>query len=240
LGDKKRLTSESNLKNPFFEFKGYKVKRKKIPLDEIIKYRELILDKIVKGYEKLMDEEIKSLVWLVEHSRIIKVYEEASKWIKDIDYKVEDIEEFCYELTNSERIPYFVPGPSGIYISALCNQAKEREITLKLNDLERPIHMLGYRLPKGKKLIIEGEMGDFMGVGMEGGELIIEGSARNWTGAGMRDGKILVKKNVGYHTGEWMRGGEIWVEGGIRGLGKMIAGKIFDRGKDVIPFSTQR
>ncbi len=228
------------MRNPFLEFKGYKSRKREIPLDAIIKTKGLILDKIIKGYEKFLDEEVKSMVWLVEHSRIIKAYEEASKWVKDIEYQGEDIEEFCYELASSEKIPYVIPGPSGIYISALCNYSKESEITLELNDLGKGVHMLGYRLPKGKRLIIKGELGDFMGVGIEGGELVIEGSTRNWTGAGMKDGKIFVKKDTGYHTGEWMMGGEIWIGGRIGGLGKMVAGRIFERGREVVPFPNRR
>ena len=101
---------------------------------------------------------------------------------------------------------------------------------LKLSELKTEINLFGFRLPKGKRLVIEGDTGDFTGIGVEGGELVIEGNAKNWTGAGMRSGKILVKKNIGLHTGEWMMGGEIYVGGRVRGLGNIVEGKVYREG----------
>jgi len=155
--------------------------------------------------------------------------------VREIDYSAEDIEDFCFALENTQKIPYLIPGPAGLYISALCNYAKEEEIVLKLSELKTEINLLGFRLTKGKRLLIEGDGGDFTGIGLEGGDLIVEGSAKNWTGAGMRSGKILVKKNIGLHTGEWMMGGEIHVGGRVRGLGNIVEGKVFEREKMVFP-----
>jgi formylmethanofuran dehydrogenase subunit C len=136
--------------------------------------------------------------------------------------------------------------PAGLYISALCNYAKEEEILLKLSELKTEINLVGFRLPKGKRLVIEGDAGDFTGIGLEGGELVVDGNTKNWTGAGMRSGKILIKKNIGLHTGEWMMGGEIYVGGRIRGLGNIVEGKVFEReklsiqGRPAIPISTTK
>jgi formylmethanofuran dehydrogenase subunit C len=159
----------------------------------------------------------------------------AEKYIREVDYSAEDIEDFCFALENAKRIPYLIPGPAGIYISALCNYAKEEEIVLKLSELKTEINLIGFRLSKGKRLVVEGDTGDFTGIGLEGGELLVEGNAKNWTGAGMRGGKILVKKNIGLHTGEWMMGGEIYVGGRVRGLGNIVEGKVFEREKLVYP-----
>ena len=114
-------------------------------------------------------------------------------------------------------------------------QAHEEEIVLKLSELKTEINLLGFRLSKGRRLVIEGDAGDFTGIGLEGGELFVEGNAKNWTGAGMRNGKILVKKNIGLHTGEWMMGGEIYVGGRVRGLGNIVDGKVYERDKLVYP-----
>jgi hypothetical protein len=223
------------VKNPFGEFDNFQFKKVEIPLDKIVQDTEVVMDKIRIGYEKLLEEEAKELVWMVQYNTIIKAYELAEKYVKEIDYTAEDIEDFCFALENTQRIPYLIPGPAGIYISALCNCVKDEEIKLKLSELKTEINLIGFRLPKGKRLVIEGDTGDFTGIGLEGGELVVEGNAKNWTGAGMRSGKILVKKNIGLHTGEWMMGGEIYVGGRVRGLGNIVEGKIFERDKLIYP-----
>jgi hypothetical protein len=221
--------------NPFEEFKTFTFQKVDIPLDQIIQSTEEVMDQIRRGYEKLLEEEAKELVWMVQYNTIIKAYEVAEKYVREIDYSAEDIEDFCFALENTQKIPYLIPGPAGVYISALSNYAKEEEITLKLSELKTEINLIGFRLPKGKRLVIEGDAGDFTGIGLEGGELVVEGNAKNWTGAGMRCGKILVRKNIGLHTGEWMMGGEIYVGGRVRGLGNIVEGKVFERDKLVYP-----
>jgi formylmethanofuran dehydrogenase subunit C len=129
-----------------------------------------------------------------------------------------------------------ISGPAGIYLSALVNHAKEDRIMLRLRDYQRTFHFLGYRLSEGKTLILQGEVGDFIGAGLSGGHLVVEGSTGNWCGAGMMKGDIRVTENTGQNTGEWMRGGEIHVEGRIRSVGKtLFGGKIFQRGKPMVP-----
>lgn len=221
--------------NPFEEFQEFNVQRTEIPLDRIIQSTERIMDQIRLGYEKLLEEEAKELVWMVQYNTIIKAYEVAERYVKEIDYSAEDIEDFCFALESPQKVPYLIPGPAGIYISALCNYAKEEEIVLKLSELKTEINLIGFRLPKGKRLRVEGDTGDFTGIGLEGGELVIDGNTKNWTGAGMRAGKILVRKNIGLHTGEWMMGGEIYVEGRVRGLGNIVEGKVYERDKLVYP-----
>jgi hypothetical protein len=223
------------VQNPFEEFKMFSVSAPDLPMDQIVQSTEAVMDRIRLGYEKLLEQEAKELVWMVQYNTIIKAYEVAEKYVKELDYTAEDIEDFCFALENSQRIPYLIPGPAGVYISALCNYTTEEEIVLKLSDLKTEINLIGFRLPKGKRLMIEGDTGDFTGIGLEGGELVIDGNAKNWTGAGMRGGKILIKKNIGLHTGEWMMGGEIYVGGRVRGLGNIVEGKVYEREKLLYP-----
>ncbi len=240
--EKKRVAfrgTPPNAKNPFEEFKAFAYQKIDIPLDGIVQSTEEVMDHIRRGYEKLLEEEAKELVWMVQYNTIIKAYEVAEKYVKEIDYSAEDIEDFCFALENTQKIPYFIPGPAGVYISALSNYAKEEEIELKLSELKTEINLIGFRLPKGKRLKIDGDTGDFTGIGMEGGELLVEGSAKNWTGAGMRSGRISVKKNIGLHTGEWMMGGEIHVGGRVRGLGNIVEGKVFEKDRLVYPGKTK-
>jgi hypothetical protein len=222
-------------KNPFEEFETFIPSTHDLPLDQIVQCTEAVMDRIRLGYEKLLEEEAKELVWMVQYNTIIKAYEVAERYVKEIEYSAEDIEDFCFALENTQRVPYLIPGPAGIYISALCNYAKEEEIALKLSELKTEINLIGFRLPRGKRMMIEGDTGDFTGIGLEGGELVIEGNAKNWTGAGMRGGKILIRKNIGLHTGEWMMGGEIYVGGRVRGLGNIVEGKVYERDKLVYP-----
>jgi hypothetical protein len=223
------------MKNPFDDFKEHRMREREIPLDSIIESRDRVMSNIIKGYEKLLEEEVKELVWLVQYNTVIKAYTLAEKVVKEFDYRAEDIEEFCYELDSTDKIPYLITGPAGIYISTLCNYAKEEEIYLKLNDLKTQINLLGYRLPVGKKVIVEGNLGDFTGIGLEGGELVVEGNAKNYTGAGMKSGRIRVTKNIGLHTGEWMMGGEVFVGGRVRGMGKIVDGKVYEDNKLIYP-----
>ncbi len=222
--------------NPFEDFKEYPYKKKEIPLDRIVKAKEKVMDQIVDGYLKLVDAEVKDLVWLVEHSRVVKAYSSALRTIRELEYDVDDIEELCLELDKGGRIPYLISGPAGIYLSALCNNAKEEKIHLRLFELKRTFHFLGYRLPEGKTLTLEGEVGDFIGAGLSGGKLVIEGSTGNWAGAGMMKGELHINEHTGQNTGEWMRGGEIHVDGRIRGVGKTVfGGRIYQRGKLILP-----
>lgn len=223
------------MKNPFEAFHQGSTRTREIPLDQILKSKEEVLSTILHGYEDLLKNEAKDLVWLMQYSTVVKAYGIAEKGIEGIEYTAEDIEEFCYALDHSDQIPYLITGPAGVYISALCNHAKEEEIRLHLRDLNVKINLLGYRLPTDKTLIVEGNVGDFTGIGLEGGELTIEGSGKNYTGAGMKRGKIVVRHNLGFNTGHGMTGGELIVGGRIKGLGKIVAGKIYERDQLIFP-----
>src|SRR5574342_269796 len=137
-------------RNPFEEFKAFTPSDPSLPMDQIVQSAEAVMDRIRWGYERLLEEEAKELVWMVQYNTIIKAYEVAEKYVKEIDYTSEDIEDFCFALENTQKIPYLIPGPAGLYISALCNYANEEEIILKLSELKTEINLLGFRLPIGK------------------------------------------------------------------------------------------
>ncbi len=223
--------------NPFEDFREYPYKKKEIPLDRIVRAKEKIMDQIIEGYLKLVEEEVKDLVWLVEHSRLVRAYSAAIRTVERLDYDIDDIEELCLELDKEGRIPYLISGPAGIYLSALCNNAKEENIRLRLYELKRTFHFLGYRLPQGKTLILQGDVGDFIGAGLSGGKLVVEGSTGNWAGAGMMDGELHITGHTGRNMGEWMGGGEIHVEGYVGAIGKSIrGGRIYQQGNLIRPY----
>ena len=219
--------------NPFEDFKNFLSKVKNLPLDELAVAHDQVMAELATGYGDLLEQEMKSLVWFVEHNRVIEAYKTATEIIKQVDYDALSIEEFCYMLESGANTPYLISGPAGIYLAALCNQASEDTIVLRLGDMQRTLHFLGYRLPYGKSLRVEGDTGNFTGSALQGGEIIVTGSAGDWTGAGMTEGKVTVLQNCGRNTGEWMQGGEILIGGRIRGLGRLSSGQIYQAGEPV-------
>ena len=224
------------MKNPFQDFNLDNYQMKESPSERIVRANQVVFDSIVEGYVHLVEEEIKDLAWVVEHDRVVRAYGVAVERLRGIQYEQEDIEEFCEALDSSDGIPYRIAGPAGLYLSALVNHSQETHIKLILEDYQRTFHFLGYRLPEGKTLTLQGDGGDFLGAGLCGGRLVVEGSAGNWCGAGMMKGEILIGRNAGNHTGEWMQGGEIHVAGQISGVSKSLCGgRIFRTGKPVTP-----
>jgi formylmethanofuran dehydrogenase subunit C len=223
------------VKNPFSDFRSVPYRKKEFPLDRIVRARQEVMDRMVAGYLHLVEEEVKELVWLVEHSRVVRAYNAAVAQVEGIGYDQDDIEDFCAEMDGSTKVPYMISGPAGIFLSALINHASEDHLVLGLRDFEKSFHFLGYRLPEGKTLVLQGNLGDFIGSGLSGGRLIVEGSTGNWCGAGMMKGEVLITGSTGQKTGEWMQGGEIRVDGRIAGIGKSrFGGRIYQREKLIV------
>jgi hypothetical protein len=225
--------------NPFREFADYHGKERAIPLDRIVATKDAILERLVAGYHKLVEEEVHNLVWLVDRGALPRAYAAAEKAIAGIDFSLEDVEDFCYALEHTDSFALALAGPSGLYLSALCNRVEGTEFFLRLKGLKSRVHLLGYRLPHGKRLVVEGSCGDFAGAAMEGGEMLVQGSTGNWTGVGLKRGKIIVEGNAGERTGEWMEGGEVHVKGRIASLGQVQGGKVFLGDRQIAPLETR-
>ena len=228
------------MKNPFMDFRPGNYQKKENPARRIVREKQDTLEGIVKGYLGLVEEEIKDLLWVVEHGRVVKAYGAAVERLRHLKFDPEDIDAFCTKLDRTNRIPYLIPGPAGLFISALVNLSQEDHIQLRLEDFQRKLHFLGYGLVEGKTLTIHGDAGDFTGAGLSGGRLMIQGSTGNWCGAGMLSGEIWVGKHTGRNTGEWIQGGQIQVAGQIHSLGKnLYGGQIFEQGRCVTPEERQ-
>jgi hypothetical protein len=217
--------------NPYEDFKNFHPKAMDMPLDRLAAAHDQVMGELAASYSKLVQQELKSLVWFVEHNRVIEAYKTAAEVTKSLNYDAHSIEDFCYLLDSGDDMPYLISGPAGIYIAALCNQLSDDLIVLRLGDMQRTLHFLGYRLAYGKSLHIEGDSGNFTGAALQGGDITITGSSGDWTGAGMIEGKITIRNNCGRNTGEWMQGGEIWVDSRIRGVGHSTAGQIYQGGE---------
>lgn len=224
------------MKNPFNDFHPGQYQKREDNVERILLANQDILEDIVGGYLSVVEKEIENLAWIVEHDHVVEVYSAISARIRHLRYNAYAIEAFCSELDSSRNVAYLAPGPAGLYISALVNYCREKRVVLKVRNYRRKFHFLGYGLPKGRTLIVDGDVGDFSGVGLYGGALIVQGSAGDWCGAGMVDGKILVTGNTGNQTGQWMHGGEIRVDGSIKNTGETrFNGTIYMAGKPV-PF----
>ena len=224
------------MKNPFKDFRPGIYQKKENPARRIVRVKQDTLEGILNGYHCLVENEIKNLSWIVEHSRVVKAYGIAVEKLRHLKFDQEDIEAFCAELDRSNSMPYLIPGPAGLYVSALVNLSPEAHIQLRLEEFQRPLHFLGYSLAEGKTLTIHGDTGDFAGAGLAGGCLLVEGSTGSWCGAGMLGGEIRVSKHSGRHTGEWIQGGQIRVAGQIHSIGQnFFGGQIFEQGRRVAP-----
>jgi hypothetical protein len=164
-------------------------------------------------------DELGNLYWQANPEHLAGVYNRIVAGTRGRGYTGHDIGAFCARIDQNDPIPLHLPGPLGIYLSALINGCDDGSITFFTDGLRCTIHFLGYRLPRGKQLILIGNTGDFTGAALNGGTLVVKGSAGDWCGAGMTDGKIHVKKNAGREVGQWMHGGTIRVDGSMQSIG---------------------
>lgn len=231
---KRDMEGDRRTATHFNDFRDYPYEKREIPLDRMIEPKRKIMDQIIEGYTRCLQTDGQNLVSKLEEGEIIEAYSVAEQTLRALDYDVDDIEEFCMELDKGDggRISRSISGLTGIYLSALFNNLKDEKIHLSLRGIKQKIDFLGYRLPKGKILKLEGDVGSFVGAELCGGDLFVEGSAENRAGAAMGSGRLFISHQAGLHTGEWKRGGEIHVEGAIGSLGTHLnGGYIFQAGQ---------
>jgi hypothetical protein len=218
----------------FHEYRNCPHETKAIPLDHMIEPGRIIMDRITEEYLKCLESDPRSLDGNVEEGRTIQAYKAAEGTFKNLDYDVDDIEEFCVGLANGQggKVSMSVSGLTGLFISVLCNSVKDEKIHLNLMGIKQKIDFLGYKLPQGKTLELKGDAGNFAGAALCGGDFYVKGSVGNRAGAGMKAGRLFVSRQAGLQTGEWKTGGEIHVEGAIGSLGTHLnGGYIFQAGQ---------
>lgn len=221
--------------NPFQAFHTYAAPQREIPLDRILAQRDQTIQRLLQSYQAFAEEESRQLVWVVEQGALSRAYTTAVDMLKDIEFAVEDVEDMCLELDGTTGTLVSLGAPSGLFIAAMCNQSQERDITLNLRSMTRRWPFLGYRLPRGRRLFLEGDVGDFVGALLEGGEVTVTGNAGNYAGIGMKDGQLNIGYSSGKHTGEGMRGGVLQIRGRIAELGKVKDGAIYEGDQQVFP-----
>lgn len=221
--------------NPFQAFRTYAAPQREIPLDRILAQRDQTIQHLLQSYQSFVEEESQQLVWVVEQGALSRAYTTAVEMLKGIEFSVEDVEDMCLELDGTAASLTSLGAPSGLFIAAMCNKAEECDITLNLRSMTRRWPFLGYRLPRGRRLFLEGDVGDFVGALLEGGEVTVTANAGNYAGIGMKDGRLNIGYSSGKHTGEGMRGGIIEIKGRITELGKVKEGMIYEGEQRVFP-----
>lgn len=218
------------MRNPFAEFSTFdKEESRKIPLDDILSAHEDVLGRLTEGFKRLVTDEAGDGLWQPDGDSIVRVYGEASEIVSAFPYSVGDIEAFTLSAVGSEDPDFFLMGPLGLYLSALCNHSTERLISFNLVGQDIRLPLLGYRMTEGQELKVQGHLGDLIGISMEGGELEVTGNVGRYLGAGMIGGQIRVSGDAGRFIAEQMVGGEIHVQGRFGGVGKPTGGRVFHR-----------
>ncbi|MCB2187286.1 MAG: hypothetical protein KQJ78_12765 [Deltaproteobacteria bacterium] len=210
--------------NPFADFRpGQEQARARGVLTRNLA-RQAVGSRLKEGYLALVRAEARHLLWPVEHQRVLEAYTEACRLVSRLAVDQEDLEEFLAEMDHGRSLPYLVAGPAGLYLAALVNLCRETHLVLRLGGHSRVFHFLGYALPAGRELILEGDAGDFCGAALAGGRLEVRGNVGDWAGAGMQAGTLLIRGGAGRGLGQWMQGGVIEVGGEMASLGGERAG----------------
>ena len=145
------------MKNPFQEFRHLSepLKGRRIPLDEILESHDSVMAKLAEGYKRLVEDEVGDQVWREDRNSIVQIYDKALEIVQQITWDTGDIEAFCVRSLQSEDSEFFLVGPLGLYLSALCNSSKGDEVSISLNGQELRVPLLGYRLSEGTVLSVE-------------------------------------------------------------------------------------
>jgi hypothetical protein len=222
--------------NPFRDFRSYDTTaQRQIPLDRIIARRDEVLQRLLQSYQTLIEDESKQLVWVVEQGALSRAYATAVESLQGVHFTVDDLEDMCLELDAHHSMTTSMGAPSGLFIAAMCNQVATEAITLHLRTCERRWPFLGYRLRRGRRLCLEGDVGDFAGALLDGGEVRVNGNVGNYAGLGMKAGVLHIAYSTGKYAGEGMRGGTVHVNGHIGSLGRVRQGVIYEGERQVFP-----
>lgn len=231
--------------NPFAEFQTCRPRRRALPLDRIVAIRDAQLEQLMASYTAYIAQT--ELAWDRMPNRHLtdQAYEAALRCVTGLVCDPDDIEDFCFSLeqlhtpTTTHELPDNAPGLwglSGLYLSALCNRTKGSRLQLRLQWMPARLHLLGYKLPAGKRLSIEGLCGDLLGMALAGGEISLQGSAFHGVGYELQQGRITISDNAGDDVGQGMVGGEIHILGGrIRGVGQVCGGSVYLGQRRVAP-----
>jgi formylmethanofuran dehydrogenase subunit C len=123
------------------------------------------------------------------------------------------------------RLPY---GTRQVRLAELFTITGSADHTLELNAASSALHGIGTALDAGK-IMINGNVGDYLGAGMRGGEIHCAGNAGLRTAAGMRGGRVEIVGSVGDFAGGTLPGATAGMNGGTLIVGKHAGARLGDR-----------
>jgi len=164
-----------------------------------------VVKEMLEGFEKGI-EEINGLHY-EKRSSSLEAYKIFEQHIP-ATYTANDIT-LCSIAINKYQNKEQFNKRAGLYLSALINHCKEKDITLQT---PTPLSFLGYQ-NNGKNITIIGDTGFRTGFFMNSGTITVHGNARDETGACLKGGVLNVQGDTGDYTGMYMNVGTINVAG---------------------------
>ena len=215
------------MKNPFEAFRDYfEDHPSKTSISKTGREQESNILPILPFFEKIREESTPLAAIVLNNTVIEGLYKKIIKLVENYAFSASQIEDFTYKLCLELIKAPFDSIKGGIFISALINTSPGKLFFLEIPDSNHLVHFLGYQLPEGKTIEIDGNTGDFLGMNLSGGTISVSGNVRDWAGTGMKGGRIVINGSCGRFACEWMRGGNFLVTGKIESLGKVIKGEI--------------
>jgi len=220
----------SRLHNPFAEFvpKDPEAARK-LPMDEILASHFGAMTELTTAFKMLLAQCVGNSVWREDRESIERTYTAALQIAKEVSWQPEDVSTFGEYALRNDDPDFFLIGPLGLFLSAFCNASVLSDMTLDLGGQDLRVPLIGYRLREHLTLKVVGDLGDLVGISLEGGHLIVTGAVGRYLGAGMVGGQIDVSGDAGRFVGEQMTGGKIQVMGRLGGMGNPIGGQVRHR-----------
>lgn len=166
-------------------------------------------------------------------TRYDTLYKFACDAIEGIGYSAKDVEKFSLALAEFQDETWFGTR-AGMLLSALVNKGKGDGYTIHTNHLAVEIWWLGYE--NTRNITVEGRLGRFIGLSMDGGSITINGNVEAYIGISMKKGTMIVNGHAGNNIGYEMKGGEIHLNGTYQKLANNIrGGKVFHKGVQIYP-----
>ncbi|MFH0860806.1 MAG: hypothetical protein V1921_06360 [Candidatus Altiarchaeota archaeon] len=168
---------------------------------------------------------------------MVGMYDEAGRRIKEADpenvlfgsLNSGQIQTLYQKLEESFKGDKEYDYKMGTFITQLMQRSTKSEFKLKVSSL---LQCFGMNLSGGKKITVEGDLGNYAGLEMSDGQLIVDGSVGAWAGQGMTGGYLEIGNNASSWLGFKMNGGKIVVKGNVGDFAgeRMDGGKIFVHG----------
>jgi hypothetical protein len=202
-------------------FRGYKPEAEKASRKAEVKENEALtqLKAVWKDWQYHVGEGVDGNYRYI--SRIV----ESSQIVENLQYTEKDVEDFSIIVAEFQD-DYLFSVKAGIFLSALINYGDGKDFVIQSRHLMAPPDYLGYLLghENEKNVIVDGDIGNGVGLGMICGSIIVKGNADSSVGMEMKSGSIIVSGDVGHLIGSSMKGGSIVVGGNAGGIGDRISG----------------